>query len=76
MQLIRADELMLLAFYLSGKVEGDSPTVQLRGSKSAYFDTYAQQFNIMWRRGKPLEDEDFSQILEEFGGVPFPPPEN
>ena len=61
-QLIRADELMLVAFYLSGKPGGDSPTLQLRGPQSAYFSEYAEQFGIMWRRGEPFDLSEIENV--------------
>ncbi len=60
--LIRADELMLVAFYLSGKPGGESPTMQLREPDSAYYDTYAEQFRVMWKRGKPLDLSDDKEL--------------
>jgi hypothetical protein len=56
-QIIRADERMLVAIYLSGKSGALSPTLQLKGSESSYFVTYAKQFEILWRRGEPLTDD-------------------
>jgi hypothetical protein len=75
-QLIRADEQMLIGLYLSGTGGGESPTMQLRGRKSVYFAKYAEQFNIMWKRGKPLDDNDFHQMLEKFRDMPSPPTED
>jgi len=75
-QIFRADNLMLVAIYLSGKSGGPSPTMQLKGPESTYFLKYAEQFEIIWRRAKLLGDEQFRQILEEHGSLPSPPTED
>jgi hypothetical protein len=75
-QIIRADSLMLVGIYLSGKSGTPSPTIQLRDPKSTYFDKYAKQFEIMWNRGKPIDETRFSQILKEYSGLHPPRPEH
>lgn len=75
-QIVRADNRMLLAIYLSGQSGGPSPTMQLRGPLSSYFVKYAEQFNIMWNRGKVVDDSHLQRILKENRGLPPPPPEN
>jgi len=75
-QIIRADEQMLVAIYLSGKSGGPSPTMQLRGPESTWFLKYLEQFEIMWRRGKPLNDDEFHKILRTFEDIPTAPTEN
>lgn len=75
-QIIRADNLMLVGIYLSGQSGTPSPTIQLRGPKSTYFEKYDKQFKIMWERGKAVDDARFRQILEEYSGVHPPPPED
>jgi hypothetical protein len=47
-QIIRADERMLVTFYLSGKSSGPCSTVQIFGPESVYFRMYAEQFEILW----------------------------
>jgi hypothetical protein len=75
-QMIRADERMVVAIYLSGKSGGPSPTVQLRDSESSYFRKYAEQFETLWQRAEPLDDDRFSKIPQEYGYLPTPPAEN
>lgn len=75
-QLIRADDRMLVAIYLSGKSGGPSPTMQLRGPETAYFKKYADQFDTMWGRGRPVDDAEFEKMLDKYGGIQPPPPEN
>jgi len=75
-QIIRADDLMLVGIYLSGKSGTPSPTMQLRGPKSTYFNKYVEQFELMWNRGKPIDDARFRQILKEYSGLHPPRPEN
>jgi len=67
---------MVVAIYLSGKSGGPSPTVQLRGSESSYFRKYAEQFETLWQRAEPLDDDRFSEIPQEYGYLPTPPAEN
>jgi len=74
-QIIRADEQMLVAIYLSGKSGGLSPTMQLRGAQSAYFVKYANQFEIMWKRAESVDDARFRQMLKEYNGLHPPRPE-
>jgi hypothetical protein len=71
-QVIRADERMLVANYLTGKSGGPSPTMQLRGSGSSYFRKYDEQFEILWRRARLLDDDRISQIVQKYGGLPTP----
>lgn len=75
-QVIRADERMVVAIYLSGKSGSPSPTLQLRGSGSSYFRKYAEQFETLWKRARPLGDDRFSQILQDYGHLPTPPAED
>lgn len=75
-QIIRADEQMIVAIYLSGKSGGPSPAMQLQGSNSSYFRKYAEQFEILWQRAEPLNDDRFRHILHEFGDLPTPPTED
>lgn len=65
-QMIRADKQMLIAIYLSGKSGSPSPTMQLRDSKSSYFGKYAKQFETLWQRAVVLNDDQFSEILQEY----------
>jgi len=54
-QIIQADNRMLVAIYLSGRAGGPSPTLQLSGSGGAYFLTYKEQFDIIWKWAEPLD---------------------
>lgn len=71
-QIIRADERMVVGIYLSGKSGTPSPTMQLRGSDSSYFRKYEEQFESLWGQPKPLNDERFSRILQDYGRLPTP----
>ncbi len=51
-QIIRADDRMLVSTYLIGEGGSKSPTMQIRGTGSAYFETYKTQFEAMWDRAK------------------------
>lgn len=68
-QIVRADEAMIVAIYLSGRSGSWSPTMQLRGADSSLFQSYADQFNTIWERGRALDDADFDRILEETEGT-------
>ena len=72
-QMIRADDRMLVGMYLSGKSGTPSPTLQLRGAESCYFQKYAEQFETLWKRGRLLSDDRFIQILQEYEHLPAPP---
>lgn len=74
-QIVRADERMIVAIYLSGKSGGPSPTLQLRGPGSSYFRKYAEQFEIFWQRACKLEGERLSALQSEYGHLPTPPVE-
>ncbi len=72
-QLVWADERMLVALYLAGKSGGPCPTFELRGPGSAYYATYAEQFEILWNRARPLtfaELQKYGQRFEETGPAP------
>jgi hypothetical protein len=75
-QIIQADDQVLVAIYLSGKSGGPSPTMQLRGPESTWFLKYLEQFEIMWRRGRPLGDDEFRQILRTLEDIPIAPTED
>jgi hypothetical protein len=75
-QMIRADERMLVTIYLSGKSGTPAPTLQLRGAKSSYFQKYAEQFETLWERARYLDDRRFDQILQEYRHLPTPPTED
>ena len=75
-QMIRADDRMLVGIYLSGKSGTPSPTVQLRGTESCYFQKYIEQFETLWRRAMPVSDDRLSQILQEYDHLPAPPTED
>lgn len=73
--LVRADERMIVAFYLSGKSGGPSPTLQIRGSDSTYFQKYVEQFEIFWQRARELSEEQLDEFQREHGHIPTPPVE-
>jgi len=75
-QMIRADERMLVIIYLSGKSGTPAPTLQLRGAESSYFQKYAEQFETLWERAKPFGDDQFKKILQEYRYLPAPPTED
>lgn len=56
-QIVRADDCMLVALYLSGRTGGHSPTLQLTGPSSRFFDAYQQQFEVMWERATPFPSQ-------------------
>jgi hypothetical protein len=72
-QIIRADDRMLVATYLSGKSGSPSPTMQLRGVESSYFQKYAEQIEILWERAKPSDGEQRERVLREYSTLPTPP---
>ena len=55
-QIIRADDHILVAVYLSGKTGGPSPTFQVRGPETEYFRTFSEQIEILWERGRTVSD--------------------
>ncbi len=71
-QLIRADNQMLIALYLSGHGGSPSPTMQLRGPRSEYFDTYDKQFEILWNRGEPVAWDNIPDFPDQFPKMPPP----
>lgn len=72
-QIIRADEKMLVTFYLAGKTGAPAPTIQILGSEAAYFKIYAEQFEILWNglldevskqpKVKELTEDDYQFYL-------------
>ena len=64
-QIIRADDKMLIAIYLSGKSGTPTPTLQLRGHDTEYFRTYQEQIKILWQHGREVDDDEFRQILAQ-----------
>lgn len=62
-QIVHADKQILVSAYLSKKAGSKSPTFQISGPDSAYFKTYAQQFDFLWEAGENVEDEDFEKII-------------
>jgi hypothetical protein len=72
-QIIRADDRMIVATYLSGKSGSPSPTMQLRGAESSYYRKYAEQIEILWERAKSSDDEQLDRVLREYGALPTPP---
>jgi hypothetical protein len=64
-QMIRADEWMLVTLYLSGKSGTPSPIMQFRDSGSTYFVKYTEQFRTLWERARPVDEAYFNRILQE-----------
>ena len=64
-QIVRADDKMLVAVYLSGKSGSHALAFQLKGPHTAYFSTYAEQVEILWKDGRDIEDTDIRQLLAE-----------
>jgi hypothetical protein len=62
-QIVRADEKMLVATYLSRKTGSAAPTFQLRGPETAYYSTYLEQIDSLWADGLEVSDEDIQEIL-------------
>ena len=62
-QIVRADDLMLVAIYLSGKTGSTSPAFQIRGPKTAYYMTYNGQVDIAWERAREVPEGEFLQLL-------------
>ena len=74
--MIRADERMLIAIYLSGQSGGPCPTFQIRSSESAYFRTYSEQFQTLWGRAQQVDSKGFERILKDYGDLAPPTTEN
>ena len=61
-QIIRADKQLLITTYLSKKSGSSSPTFQVSGPDSTYYNLYTKQFDILWKAGTPLIDEDYMKL--------------
>jgi hypothetical protein len=61
-QIIRADDHILVAVYLSGKTGGPSPTFQVRGPGTQYFQTFSEQIEILWQRGRPMSEDELLSV--------------
>jgi hypothetical protein len=61
-QIIRADDHILVAVYLSGKTGGPSPTFQVRGPKTEYFQIFSEQIEILWQRGRPMSEGELPPV--------------
>jgi hypothetical protein len=53
-QIIRADKRILVTLYLSKRSGSLSPTLQVAGPDSPFFDIYTKQFKTLWEEGKPF----------------------
>jgi len=62
-QIIRADKQILVALYLSHRTGSTSPTFQVLGPDSSFFETYKQQFETLWATGKAFSTEDIQKFL-------------
>jgi hypothetical protein len=72
-QVILADERMIVVIYLSGKSGNSCPVLQPKGPLSSYFRKYLEQFEILWRLAKPLNEEQFGRILQRGRPIPAAP---
>ena len=64
-QIVRADDRILVAVYLSGKSGTPSPTFQVRGPGSEYFQTYSDQIEILWKGGREVKESEFGSLAAE-----------
>jgi hypothetical protein len=64
-QIIWLDDRMLVAHYLTGKGGGASPIMQLQGS-SAYYQSYAEQFEILWGLANVLSYSELCNYVQRF----------
>lgn len=55
-QLFRCDDEMLIGFYLHGLDGLSSPTIYVRGKDKRFYKAYSDQFERLWRHGKPVGD--------------------
>lgn len=62
-QIIRADDYIVVAVYLSGKTGSPSPTFQLRGPGTEYFQTFSEQIKVLWERGRPVSEDEWQRII-------------
>jgi hypothetical protein len=62
-QIIRADEKMLVAIYLTRKTGSAAPTFQLRGPETVYYSTYLGQIEDLWADGLEVSDDEIRQLL-------------
>jgi hypothetical protein len=62
-QIIQADERILVALYLSKKGGSDAPTLQLCGEGSKLYDTYNDQFDIVWERTTKINENDLQTLI-------------
>ena len=73
-QIIRADDHILVAVYLSGKTGGPFPTFQVRGPETECFRTYLGQIDILWKRGRKVKEDEFRHFVKELQSPPLPLP--
>lgn len=63
-QMVWVDAQMLIAVYLSGRSGGSAPTFQLT-DPSVYFETFAGQFELIWKRARQVTDlQDYIDRFE------------
>ncbi len=62
-QIVRADDKMLVALYLTTKTGSWAPTLQLRGPATEYFAAYLKQIEDLWAAGLEVSDDDIQQLL-------------
>ena len=55
-QIFRGDDKMLIGFYLHGLDGLSSPTIYVCGKGKRFYEIYSDQFERLWRRGKPVGD--------------------
>jgi hypothetical protein len=69
-QIIRADDHILVAVYLSGKTGGPSPTFQVRGPGTEYFRTFSDQIEILWKCGRAMDEDEFRSLVTRHWPTP------
>lgn len=75
-QIVKADDRMMVALYLSGKTGGPSPTFQLEGEQTVYFAKYSEQFRIVWDRAKKIEGSELEKLVKQYEGSAIPAQES
>ncbi len=69
-QIIRADDQMVVATYLTRKSGTPSPTFQIRGRDSDFYKTYQEQFKALWEHDPKynpnllIGDAEWDRILD------------
>lgn len=64
-QIVRVDNRMLVALYLSGKAGIPFPTFQLYGSEAIWFRTFLEQFSTTWSRADKFGDDELMALPKQ-----------